>query len=293
MSTLPNVQTDILRHAIELARLANEHRWSARPPPAVIAEFDDPFLALRCWSEIERKYQTGALAIAAATSSSSTTVATNSTKRLSLRRHKEPPIDPALSTLLNSIETERGTAELISKYASEVHDRLHEVCPLFVDELCRLVQLFGASPQREAIEAMAPFVLLHDSVAQHPRLRCLKIADGAMVLEIGICVVRTHILTNTYCAAYSMVDGERRCAEVRRYASTWLTENCKDNARSLVPVYWRYNAKTNERLTDKEETELVNTLMSDVPFMMIGLMELLRMEEAKHALVRSLFRRLI
>lgn len=286
-----DVSADLLRHAINLARTAHEYRWSARPPPNVIAEFDDPFLALRCWSEIQRKHQSGALAIAAATSS--TAPVEPSTKRLSLRRHKEPAIDPALATMLNTIESERASAELIARGAMEAHDALRAVCPLFVKELCRLANIGDPSTQREAIEAMAPFVLLHNTVAQHPRLQCLSIADGTMVLEIGISVVRTHILTNTYCAASTLVDGERRCAEVRRYASTWLTENCKDNARSIIPVYWRYDVRKNERLTDVEEKDLVNRLMSDVPFLMIGLLELLRLEDSKNAMVRSLFRRLI
>jgi len=139
-----------------------------------------------------------------------------------------------------------------------------------------------------------PFILVHPSVARHPRLGRLKLGDNTLILEVGRAYVREFILLETYAQAFYIENAERRYTALARHADQWLSEKFASAViGDMLPVDWFLDAHTHEPLDESVLSERREAMRREVPFMMIGLLHTLRMHDERDLIVWSIYQKLV
>jgi hypothetical protein len=265
-------------------------------PEHVMRRFEDPFIALTHCVDIELEYEKGAAEMAEAMADFSRRVEPvskrGSLKRTiskSLRISNTIPIAPSLA----SIENERVTASLISEEARSVSKRLSDLCHPFAVTLCRLARIRNQLQAKNVLQFM-PYVLIHTSVARHPRLMNLKIGDNSMIIEVGRACARTFVLLESYAQVYRIDNAERRWETFNHYAGVWFIKQCgKEKSRDLVSVDWRLDAQTHQPLPGNVVQERIQVMTGEMPFIMIGVLHTMGLYDARDNLLWSMYQDLI
>lgn len=293
-------------------------------PGFVTSRLADPFIALRNCVDASLIFEKSVAHLseklmqqaAPASPRPTATSATNDNKRLSLRRsltarnvkaqqsaNTDPSSSSSSTTTSSSsaddtsaqvvLDEERRLARIVTAEAERVASRLSKVTDVFVDRLCRLVNIRDGQTKLDLLQ-FTPYTLLHPSVARHPNLRRLKLGDSTILLAIARAYVREFILLETFAQAYLIENAERRCAAVERQADEWVAEQFAPAVvADMLPVDWFLDEQTHEPLEDTVLDERRAAMRRELPFLIIGVLHLMRLTAERDLVVWSLYQKIV
>jgi hypothetical protein len=191
------------------------------------------------------------------------------------------------------LDEERRLARIVTAEAERVASRLSKVTDVFVDRLCRLVNIRDGQTKLDLLQ-FTPYTLLHPSVARHPNLRRLKLGDSTILLAVARAYVREFILLETFAQAYLIENAERRCAAVERQADEWVAEQFAPAVvADMLPVDWFLDEQTHEPLEDTVLDERRAAMRRELPFLIIGVLHLMRLTAERDLVVWSLYQKIV
>ena len=252
-------------------------------PSCLAAQFESPLLVLRFFFDTQDTTAKAAAEIASVLRTS------GSSKKGSLRRQTS-----ALDVNEANALDEQQAALAVADEARDVTKRLTDT----IDTFMRLVvALTGLTDKQQIFETLsfAEYLLLDDSVIDHPRLRRRRLASNGLIVANGRMHVQKLINAQAWQEGYGVVEAKRRTQTVFDQANKWLADVCKGvcDLFDVLPVVWTLDYKLNEKLSNAALGERTVQASLDLPFLMIGMFDALRLNEPRDALARSLLRRLI
>jgi len=179
----------------------------------------------------------------------------------------------------------------LSDCVAEVSKRLSARVDAFVAFVVRITHL---RHERQIIDLTnaAAYVLLDRTVTQHSELKRLKLCDNSIVHAIGICETKKQILADSLADGCGMKRANERCNEVIQFVSRWLLEACDNNVAavaSMLPVIWQWDSETLEPLSEKELENNYLRCRLDLPFLIIGLLDILQLNVERNRLILDVY----
>jgi len=270
-------------------------------PRFVTTRLTDPFLALRNCVDESLIFERGIADISdafmrQAAASSAAESKTRSLRRTLTMRGSRATValdDSSLPGTLGVLDEQKRIAKIITAEAERVAARLSVVSEVFVAQLATLLNIRDRQLHLD-MRTFAPHILVHPSVARHASLGKLRLGDCTLILELGRAYMREFILLETYAQAYRIDNAERRCETLSRHADAWLAEHFNAAAvADMLPVDWFLDEKTHEPLDDVVLDARREAMRREVPFMMIGFLHAMRMNDERDLVVWSIFQKLI
>jgi hypothetical protein len=282
---LEHVKPMLQNYVTETARQAwyNDRSYL---PYFVTTRLVDPFLALRYNVNESLLYEKGVDDIADAISKQAAESAgAPDKKHKSLRRaftksklsaSGEATTAEALKKSIGNLEEEKRVAKIITAEVERVIMRLSRVSETFAARMVELTETRDKTA-RYNMYTLSPYVLIHPSISQHPKLVNCRLGDYSMVLELGRCCMRQFIVFETFAQAYTMENAEARCRRVESFADEWLKENFPAATISdMMPVEWFLHPVTHEPLDEAILTERRAAMIREIPFIIIGFLHILQ-----------------
>jgi hypothetical protein len=298
--TIVEKQLDaIVRIARDISERAFQPSANSYLPRHVMARFEDPFIALTYCVDIEMEHERGAAEMAEAFTdiTKRTAQITGEKKKLSLKRSiskslKIRPTPNAVPEVL-VLEKDRQSAALVAEEARLCSKRLSDLCHPFAMLICRLARIRNRLQMQNVLEFM-PYVLVHHTVARHPRLTNLKIGDNSLIIEVGRACARIFVLLESYSQVFRLENAERRWNTFNQYAGIWFIKQVgSERSRELVSVDWRLDPLTHAPLASNVVQEHIQVMTSEMPFIMIGVLHSMSLYDARDRLLWSMYQDLI
>jgi hypothetical protein len=250
-------------------------------PPYLSIHYAEPMTALRYYIDSVMKVTAAAEQIEGLQKSS-----TGSMKKNSLRRSQS--VNPAIAA-----SKELAThAKLLNACGISIMERLEDAACHLSAFVIRTVQI-SDKQQIEDILTMATYFLIDPTISLHPDLRKLNLCDNSLVIAMCHAEVKKQILKKTLEDGGSMNLALKRFNDVVRHANVWLLEACDNNANTvalILPVIWQWNNENFESLSDVELEPRYERCRLDLPFLIVGLLDLLCFNDKRDEMIRKMYR---
>ena len=283
--------------ALQTATPKKEHSFKRSAdryvPPCISTRYADPFLALTHF--FDTVIAAGAMPTASATATTTSeqnekknAATVSSNKKNSLRR-------------IASFRTRNGEATgnertaRLGECVAEISKKLAMRVDAFVAFVVRITRLRD-SQQILDLTTIASYLLLDRTVTQHAELKALKLCDNSLVHAIGVCETRKQILKDSLADACGFKRATERCNEVIQFADRWLLEACDSNVETiaaLLPVVWLWDNETLEPLTAKELENNYLRCRLDLPFLIVGVLDVLQLHAERDSIILDVYQTFI
>lgn len=214
-------------------------------------------------------------------------------KRFTLRRKgkKVAPVGADADLLAaaerKELETYALKLALVREHIATVIAKLDQRSDAFSNALCDLAQI-GNKQLRHEVAVLVTFAMLDSTVAQHQFFEGLNLCDNALFRKIGESAVTSYICAMTLLQGNGPDVAQTRFLRVVEGAHVWLTQKLLDRARSVLPIFWELEPKTCEPLNEVDMKENEMRVMTSAPFIMIGVLELMRLSTERDTIMKSL-----
>lgn len=275
-------------------------------PGFVTTRLADPFLALRNCVDESLLFERGIADISEAFIRHA--AVDNSNKHRSLRRtltgkpgvkltssgeQSNSSAGGELRKTLGTLDEQKRVAKIVTGEAERVALRLSVVTEAFVAQLTTLLGIRDRQRQMDML-TFAPYVLVHSSVARHASLSRLRLSDNVLITELGRAHARQFILFETFAQAYRIENAERRYDTLQRHADDWLAERFAPAVvNDMLPVDWFLDERTHEPLEEAVLSARRATMRRELPFLIIGVLHLMRFADERDSVIWSIYQKLI
>lgn len=219
--------------------------------------------------------------------------ASKAKKRFTLRRKgkKVAPVGPDAELLAaaeqKEVEAYALKLVLVREHIATIITKLDQRSDAFTNALCDLAQI-GNKQLRHEIAVLVTYAMLDSTVAQHQFFEGLNLCDNALFRKIGESAVTSYICAMTLLQGNGPDVAQSRFLRVVEGTHVWLTEKLSDGARTVLPIFWALEPKTCEPLNKVDMKEHEMRVMSSVPFIMIGILELMRLSTERDIILKNL-----
>lgn len=198
---------------------------------------------------------------------------------------------------------EQAIIDTIGDEAHAVSKRLMTVADQFVNFLAKITDLRQPHEYLDVL-TFAPFVLLDDHVVEHPRLKRKGIQSNADIVLLGRALLQTYVCTETWKHGYTHENTLRRYNDICKQTSVWLTKVCKEmgkdakgnsvcEVRDILPVTWSLDPNTHEPLDEATLQDRTLKSCAELPFIIIGLFNILDMRAQADTVIRALYQEFV
>lgn len=270
MATSSTADVDTPRSCTSETGVVSEERGyeysNERYVPTYVTEAESPFMALRYMVDIEETL-------------------TESNKRGSLRK-RFSKVDVRVTEASAALEALRDESRRVIAELSKTIDN-------FMALLVSVTRMRDRMQLQEA-RAYSEYLLIDDSVIEHPLLRQRKLGSSSLIADNGRLEMQKFINAKSWKENYTRVEASRRINTIFKNANHWLADACKGvcDIFAVLPVAWQLDSN-NAKLSNEAISDRAMRASLELPFLMIGMLDAMRLHEFSEEIIRSLVRRFI
>ena len=250
-------------------------------PTCVSTQYESPFVVLRYMYDLEDTMVKGASDIAAALRGS---------KKSSLRR--------VFSSTRSADEKAAAEAERVAQAMADEAQRVVKRLSAAIDNFMTLlisVTAIRDKQQLHELTSFAEYLMIDDSIVEHPLLKRRQLGSYGLIAENGRLEVRKYVNAQTWKDGYGAKEAKRRADTIFDNSNKWLGDVCRGvcDIVSVLPVTWGLDYDRHETLPNATLGERELRASMDLPFIMIGMLDALRLRDQRDVIIRSMMRRFI
>lgn len=250
-------------------------------PPYLSIHYAEPMTALRF--HVDALLKIGA---AAEQLESLQKMPANSVKKNSLRRTQT--VNPAVAASKDL----HLRSQLLRTYTTTIMERLEHAALNLTAFIVRTAQI-SDQLAIDDILSIVTYFLVDPTISVHSELHKLNLVDNSLIIAVGQSEMKKQILKKTLEDGGSMKLALKRYSDVDRYSSVWLLEACNNNAgmvASILPIIWLWDNEKLEPLGDTDLQPQYERGRRDLPFLIIGILDLLGFADKRDEMIRKMYR---
>jgi hypothetical protein len=178
----------------------------------------------------------------------------------------------------------------------EAHRLVGELSKRIDNYMVLLVSVTHMRDKTQLLEARAysEYLLIDDSIIEHPLLRNHKLGSSSLIADNGRLELQKFINAKSWKENYTRVEASRRINTIFKSANQWLSDVCRGvcDIFDVLPVAWQLD-ENNAPLSNEVLSDRAMRASLELPFLMIGMLDAMRLHEHSEEIIRSLVRRFI
>src|SRR6056297_197982 len=269
---------------------AQESRvYASRWLPTFATSLADPFITLRHQIDVERHFSEIEIDRPGEPSADSSSGGKKKTLRKLMRKGESAREDaaPVRSSKIKARISEDQKIRLGRELARITKD-LSSAVDNFVALSCSVCSITTREIIQELTE-FAPYLMLDNSIAKHPKLIGMRLTDNTTYIELGRTLLRAHALASSCAQGQTLANANQRIRRMDDLLDVWITRRSPTRARNAMPVMWTLEASTHEPLAETFLEKRTRDMMREVPLLMIATLHVMCLREERDKLVREIF----
>ncbi len=186
----------------------------------------------------------------------------------------------------------KAQLELVRAEIERILDHFEETVEKFSTALCMLARIDNKHLRHE-INVLSTFAILDDSIGNNSLLEELKLCDNRNFYKIGEAALSARIHAITLLQGYNSVVAAERLARISSGAHIWLTKKLGAATRNILPLVWELEPETCKQLSETDMKRKNDARMHSVPYIMIGLLELMTLPRERDTIITELLKEFV